>query len=371
VFHFRIDGDSFKGYTGKRKRIVAIVKCAKCGRPYQISKDQFLKSDVIVFPCLGCKKPITLEKPADLTDDVIQPKEERPGKKQKILKRRTEEKTPNGDALKKKIFRSFDNLPPISKVVSEALEIMSDPDSSVDDIAKAIETDQSMVSNVIRLVNSSYYGLPNKISSVQQACVLLGSRILREIIIMAGVSKLMEKNLKGYGFASGELWKHSIASALGSKIIAGKEDHDRKNDAYIAGLIHDLGKIILNSYILERMDEFEAFMNNEKQDYLEAEKSIFGFDHAEIAYEICMKWKFPENIAFAIQHHHHPSLSQGDKLSYVIHMADFLAKSCGFGQSRDTTDELEKGTMEFLSLEKEDISNIMSELSEAMGQFEI
>ena len=350
---------------------MAIVKCAKCGRPYQVSKEQFYKSDVLVFPCLGCKSPITLEKQTDLTDDEIQVKEKKPGNKRTLFKRHTEEKAPGGDALKKKIFRAFDNLPPISQVVSEALEVMADPNSGVDDIAKTIETDQSMVSNVIRLVNSVYYALPNKVSSIQQACVLLGNRILREIIIMAGVSKLMEKNLRGYGFAAGELWKHSVASALGSKIIAGEEDPDRKNDAYVAGLIHDLGKITLNPYIVERIDAFEAVMGDEKQDFLEAEKSIFGFDHAEIAYEICIKWKFPENIAFAIQHHHHPSLSQGDKLSYVVHLADFLAKSCGFGQSRDTTDELEKGTMEFLSLEKEDIDKIMSEMNESMKQFDL
>ena len=350
---------------------MAIVKCPKCGRPYQVSKEQFFKSDVLVFPCLGCNIPITLEKPAELTDDDIQPKEEKPGKKRKLFKRHSEEKIPGGDTLKKKIFQTLDSLPPISQVVSEALEVMADPDSVVDDIAKAIETDQSLVSNVIRLVNSAYYGLPNKVSYIQQACVLLGNRILREIIIMAGVSNLLEKNLKGYGFAAGELWRHSVASASGSKIIAGEEDPDWKNDAYIAGLIHDLGKITLNPYIAERVDAFEAFMENEKQDFLEAEKSILGFDHAEIAYEICIKWKFPENIAFAIQHHHHPSLSQGDKLSYVVHMADFLAKSCGFGCSRDTRDQLEKGTIEFLSLEEKDISNIMSEINEAMKQFDI
>ncbi len=350
---------------------MAIVKCAKCGRPYQVSEEQFFKSDVVVFPCLACKNPITLEKSADLLDDEIHPKEETPRKKRKLFKRHSEEKTKSGDALKKKIFRSLENLPPISQVVSEALEVMADPNSVVDDIAKAIETDQSMVSNVIRLVNSAYYGLPNKVSSVQQACVLLGNRILREIIIMAGVSKLLEKNLKGYGFTSGELWRHSVASALGAKIIAGKEDSEQENDAYIAGLIHDMGKITLNPYILERMDAFASFMDTEKQDFLEAEKSILGFDHAEIAHEICINWKFPENIAFAIQYHHRPSLSQGDKLSYVVHMADFLAKSCGFGESRDTTDELEKGTMEFLSLEKEDIGNIMSEMNEAMEQFDI
>jgi HD-like signal output (HDOD) protein len=350
---------------------LAIVKCAKCGRPYQVSEAQFLKTDVVVFPCLACKNPITLEKPPGLREDEFNKKEEKQGKKRRLFKRHSEAKIQNGDALKKEIFRSLENLPPISRVVSEALEVMADPNSVVEDIAKAIETDQSMVSNVIRLVNSAYYSLPNKISSIQQACVLLGNRILREIIIMAGVSNLLEKNLKGYGFASGELWRHSVASALGAKIIAGKEDPDLNNDAYIAGLIHDMGKITLNPYVLERIELFSSYMDSEKKDYLEAEKSILGFDHAEIAYELCIKWKFPENIAFAIQHHHQPSLSQGDELSYIVHMADFLAKFCGFGQSMNTTDELEKGTMEFLSLEKEHIDNIVSEINESMKQFDL
>lgn len=350
---------------------MAIVKCPKCGRPYQVSKEQFYKSDVVVFPCLGCKNPITLEKPSDFVGDDIQSKVNKPGKKKrKFFKKQKEEGPLSGATLKKKILRALDNLPPIPQVVSEALEVLADPDSGIDDIAKIIEKDQSMVSNVLRMVNSAYYSVPSKIASIQQACVLLGIRVLKEIIIMAGVSKLLEKNLRGYGFASGELWKHSVASALCSKFIAENEGPDLKNDAYIAGLIHDVGKIALDPYILERMDEFKAFLEDENASMINAEKSILGFDHAEIASEICLKWKFPENIALAIRHHHHPSLSQGDKLSYIVHLADFIAKSCSFGSSRNTSDFLEEDALEFLSLKEADVSNIKSGLNEAMEQVE-
>jgi len=350
---------------------MAIVKCPKCGKPYQVSKEQFYKSDVVIFPCLGCKNPITLEKPSDFVDDDIQSKAKKSEKKKrKLFRKQEEERSLNGARLKKKIIRALDNLPPIPQVVSEALEVLADPDSGIDDIAKIIETDQSMVSNVLRMVNSAYYSVPSKIASIQQACVLLGIRVLKEIIIMAGVSRLLEKRLNGYDFASGELWKHSVASALCSKFVAENEGPHLKNDAYITGLIHDVGKIALDPYVVERMDEFKAFLEDETATFIEAEKSILGFDHAEIASEICMKWKFPENIASAIRHHHHPSLSQGDKLSYMVHLADFIAKSCGFGFSRSATDRLEEGSLEFLSLKEEDISNLKSGLNEAMAQIE-
>jgi len=350
---------------------MAIIKCPKCGKPYQVSKEQFYKSDLVIFPCLGCKNPITLEKPSDFADDDIKSKVKKADKKKrKFFKKHKEEGPPSGERLKKKILRALDNLPPIPQVVSEALEILADPDSEIDDIAKTIETDQSMVSNVLRMVNSAYYSVPSKIASIPQACVLLGIRVLKELIIMAGVSRLLEKRLRGYGFASGELWKHSVASALCSRFVAENEGPDRKNDAYIAGLIHDVGKIALDPYVVERKDEFKAFLEDETATFIEAEKSILGFDHAEIASEICMKWKFPENIALAIRYHHQPSLSQGDKLAYMVHLADFIAKSCGFGFSRQANDILEEGVLEFLNVQKEDIFNFKSGLNETMEQVE-
>ncbi len=349
---------------------MAIVKCPKCGKPYQVSKDQFYKSDVVIFPCLGCKNPITLEKPSDFEEDDSQSKVKKPDSKKRKFFNRQKEGPPSGAKLKKKILRAQDNLPPMPQIVAEALEVMADPNSGVDDIAKIIETDQSMVSNVLRMVNSAYYSLPSRISSIPQGCVLLGIRVLKEIIIMAGVSKLLEKNLKGYGFASGELWKHSVASALCSKFVAENESPEQKNDAYIAGLIHDVGKIALDPYVLERMDDFNVFLEDETANPIEAEKKILGFDHAEIASEICIKWKFPENIALAIRLHHQPSLSQGDKLTYIVHLSDFIAKSCGFGFSGNTIDHLEEGVLEFLSLKEEDIGHLQLALDEAMEQVE-
>ena len=329
------------------------VKCPTCGKLYQFSEEQLSKSEKIIFPCLGCKKPITFERPSNLIGDEIQSMVKTSGNNLAINSLKNDEiELADVERLKKKIFHTLDKLPSMSQVVYKALEIMADPDSEIQDIANAIETDQSMVSNILRIVNSAYYGVKIKISSIQRACFMLGKHTLREIIIMAGVSNLLKKNLKGYGFASGELWTHSIASAFGAKIIAGKGSSYNENDAYVAGLIHDVGKIILDPYIWDRIDVFEEVMRDGNETALNAERNTLGFDHAEIASEICAKWNFPENIALAIRHHHHPSLSQGDKLSYLVHMANFIARSCGFGYGREgSTTQLEEGTVDFLSLE--------------------
>jgi len=345
------------------------VTCPNCGKAYQFSEEQFSKSKEIVFPCLGCKHPITVEQPSDSGDEAVQAVKERPdgGGRLKKSGKSKDRELEDGEKLRKKIFRALDNLPPMSQVVHRALEIMADPDYGMKDLANAIETDQSMVSNILRIANSAYFGAIARISSIQNACVMLGNHALRELIIMAGVSKLLERTLRGYGFVSGELWKHSISSALGSKMVAEKKAPHISDDAYVAGLIHDIGKIVLDDYILERKDKFELILNNGTRTYLEAEKDILGFDHTEIASEICIRWNFPEDIAFAVRYHHYPSLSKGNDLAYMVHLADFLAKSCGFGCGKDDVAyQLEEGTGEFLSLEQEDIDGIKSELFESM-----
>jgi len=347
-----------------------IVTCPKCGKTYQFSKEQLLKSKKIIFPCLGCRNPIVFEQDTNLEGNGIPPKSHKLWPK--FFKKHVDITTINGEKLKKEIFHALDSLPPMSQVVYRALEIMADPDSGMEELADAIETDQSIVSNILRIANSAYYGIKMKVSSIHMACVMLGKHTLREVIIMAGVSNLMEKNLKGYGFASGELWMHSVASALGSKIIAGKKNSDKENDAYVAGLIHDVGKIILDQYILDRNAAFKELVMDKKQGYFEAEKSILGFEHAEIASEICLKWHFPENIAAAIRYHHQPSSSQGDELTYIVHLANFLARSCGFGCGRDDPMiQLEEGTIDILSLSQNDITAIKTGLIESMDHFDL
>jgi len=267
--------------------------------------------------------------------------------------------------LKNRILKSLGDLPPMHEVVTKAQEIMADPNSNVEDLAAIIETDQSIVVKILKLINSAYYGLGRDVSSINQACNLLGFRALRELIVAVGVSNVLGRKLKGYGFESGELWLHSIATGFCSRILAEKKNRELASDAYTGGLLHDVGKIILDLYVLERKAAFDDFMKDETRMVLDAEKAILGFDHAEIASDICRKWHIPENVTIAIQYHHYPSLSKGSELAHIVHTADYLVRLSGLGyEDDDLMVELEEGALDFLDFTQENFSDITFQVLE-------
>ena len=267
--------------------------------------------------------------------------------------------------LKNRILKSLVDLPPMNEVVTKAQEIMVDPNSNIEDFAAIIETDQSMVVKILKLMNSAYYGLSREVSSVRQACSLLGFQALRELIVAVGVSNVLGEKLKGYEFESGELWLHSIATGFCSRILAEKKHRELTNDAYTGGLLHDVGKIILDPYVLERKDAFDDFMKDETKMVLDAEKAVLGFDHAEIASDICRKWHIPENVTIAIQYHHYPSLSEGSELAHIVHTADYLVRLSGLGyEDDDLMVELEEGALDFLGFKQENFSDITFQVLE-------
>ncbi len=267
--------------------------------------------------------------------------------------------------LRNRIMKTLNDLPPMNEVVMKAQEIMADPNSNIEDLAAIIETDQSVVVKILKLMNSPYYGLGREISSIGQACSLLGFGKLREVIVAVGVSNVLGKKLKGYEFESGELWLHSIATGFCSRILAEKKNRELANDAYTGGLLHDVGKIILDPYVLERKDAFDNFMKDETKMVLDAEKAILGFDHAEIASDICRKWHIPENVILAIQYHHYPSLSEGSELAHIVHIADYLVRLSGLGyEDDDLMVELEEGALDFLGFTQENFSDISFQVLE-------
>ena len=278
-------------------------------------------------------------------------------------------KESNRQKLEKKILRDVKDLPPMPKVILKAHQMMVDPDLDVKGIANLIETDQAIAIKVLRLANSAYYGFSGKVSSIQHAFVVLGYKTLGQILSIASFSTFMGKSLPGYGYESEDFMRHSLAVALGAKVIAEKIDPNLANEAHTAGLIHDIGKIILDKYIIEKKEAFETFLEDEQRTFLNAEKQIIGFDHAEIAYEICKKWNIPNTMTQAIKYHHYPSSSQGYGLAYILHLADFIAAKIGGGyDSDDLLYQLEEGTMNFLSIRYKDVSNIMSEVIESIAQ---
>jgi HD-like signal output (HDOD) protein len=171
--------------------------------------------------------------------------------------------------------------------------------------------------------------------------------------------------LNGYKLESGALWRHSLGVAQGARYIANRICPSSAEDAFAAGLIHDMGKLVLDPYIFDRAEVFDAFLRDGQQSFLQAEKEILGFDHAEIASDLCKQWGVPQVLITAIQYHHEPSRSNGNQLAYLVHIADAVAMMSGLGTGIDgMLYEVEDGAMDFLGLQEQDLIQIMAEITE-------
>lgn len=332
------------------------VECPNCQQVYNIPEERLPKGKKVAFPCPACKTSIKL----DLRTNQEDPSAKADGAPDEIV---------DGEAMRQKILKSIKNLPPMPQVVMKAHQVMADPDSSFKELGAVIETDQAIAARVLKLANSAYYGLRGMVSSIHQASVVLGYEALGELISVVGASGLLDNILNGYGLESGFMWQHSLAVAFGSKMIANKRYPRLENDAFSSGLLHDAGKIVLDPYVFEKEKEFESLMKDDATTFLVAEKKLLGFDHAEIAYDLCQKWSIPESQSTAIRYHHYPSQSNGNELAYILHVADIMAMRCGIGTGYDAMlYQVEEGALDFLGISEADMESITPEVVEAVDK---
>ncbi len=345
------------------------VACPGCKKVYNIPDDRLKFGEKVSFPCPACSSIIDIDsRPKGPEVSPLSTKNSQAGQREGPSQSDDAERDlPKGEALQKIILRRLTELPPMPQVMFKAREVMSDPTSSFKALAEILETDQAMATRVLKLSNSAYYGLAGKVSSVQHAAVLLGYKTVGEIVSMAGSSSLLGKSLDGYQLDSGDLWKHSLAVAFASRLIANKTKPEMDNDAFAAGLIHDAGKLVLDQYIFERKAEFEKFMSNGQRTFLNAEKEILGFDHSEIAAEMCDSWKIPKSLTTAICYHHYPSRSQENTLAYIVHVADSLSLMSGIGSGIDgMLYQMDGKALEFLGIQEETLGAILEETVESV-----
>ena len=332
-----------------------LVTCSTCSKRFNIPDERLPMDKKIAFPCPACKETIRL----DLTKKPVQD-DGLPNDKKPVA-------PPTGEALKQRILRHMKDLPPIPQTIFKAREIMANPDSDFKELSNLFETDQAIAAKILKIANSPYYGYSGKITSIQRASVILGHKTLVELLTVIGTAGLLGNKLEGYWLDSGALWKHSLAVAFGSRIIANTIKPALSNDAFTSGLIHDVGKLILDQHVKERWELFQNFMDDGEHTFLDAEKKILDLDHAEVASEVCKKWNIPEPLIVAIRYHHHPSQSNGSELAYIVHVADAIAMMTSLGMGIDgTLYQMDDTAMEFLNLREENLNDIMGQVLEAI-----
>ncbi|MFQ5964693.1 MAG: HDOD domain-containing protein [Candidatus Scalinduaceae bacterium] len=221
----------------------------------------------------------------------------------------------------------MDSIPTLPTVAFRVLEITADKDSSANDLMNVINPDVSLTTKILKIANSPFYGLSRNVDSLQHAIMVLGFKEVRNLVISTVVFdsfKNIEKNAK---FDIGKFWKHSFVCGLAAKIIA-TDLKNASNEFFVAGLIHDIGKLVI--YIALPIEFFKLIeiVSPLKLKFMafEVEKNIFGITHDEVGLRLLKKWMFPENLLTAVGFHHRPQ--ETDKkslLPLVTHIADMFA----------------------------------------------
>jgi len=234
------------------------------------------------------------------------------------------------------IVSKVNDMPVLPSRINKIIAITEDPDSTIEDLEKEILLDQSLTSKILKLANSAYYGYPRKINTVSQATILLGFQTVKSMALASTMSKFMAQELKGYALEENDLWTQSQTCAIISRHIAKDIQFPGPETAYIAGLLRDIGKTILSYYVEQ---EYNAIVNKVEYghiSFLEAEKEILGFNHAQVGKEIAAKWNFPDELVEAIGLHHSPEKAIiNPMLVSIVHVADAITMMMGISIGAD------------------------------------
>lgn len=225
-----------------------------------------------------------------------------------------------------RIITSIGDLPASPAIVSTLMSLTADINSSLNKICKAIMADQSLTARVLKLSNSSFYGRAKEVYTLKEAIILLGFKTLRSLVVASSTHSLY-KGVANQRFRD-SLWEHTLATALASRLTAQAIDHPGYEEAFIAGLMHDIGKLVLMQKIPEQYQTVIVGAEESGRSYVEREREILGFDHAEVGQLLLQKWAFPRLLVQAVAEHHAP---RGENeiplpLAFIVNLADTLAR---------------------------------------------
>ncbi|GAB1399207.1 HDOD domain-containing protein [Aminivibrio sp.] len=242
------------------------------------------------------------------------------------------------ELIKTRILSKIKDIKSFPQFVVETMRKLNDPDSSAQDVAASLSRDEGLVIRTLKLANSAAYGISREISSLTEAIALLGYKNISNIVLSASVYTVMDKALSGYALDRGTLWRHSLTVAYASRFIAQRTGRTPPEEAYVSGLLHDIGKVVLNDYVRFGYGIILRLVEDENVSFLDAEHRVLGFDHAAVGALLVEKWNLPEAYKYAVAHHHTPNDLKDPRYQAgvdVVHLANSLCLMLGVGLGAD------------------------------------
>lgn len=229
------------------------------------------------------------------------------------------------------ILKKVNTLAPLPKILQEVLQLLNDLNTSPHTLSKAISKDQSVVLKILTIANSPFYGLTKRVSSIEFAIMILGYDEIRNIVSALSLMESM-KNKSDQYLDQKVFWMHSYLTATIAKKLAMDLGLEKHGEAFIAGLLHDLGISVIHRFMHSDFVAIHELVANGVA-YNDAELQVLGLTHGEIGESLLKYWNIPDLITEIVKNHHQPYLSQqAPTLASVVHLADYMTQMLKMGE---------------------------------------
>lgn len=231
------------------------------------------------------------------------------------------------------VLGKLGQLPAMPAVVQDVINSFDDPNLDVKDLAEKISHDQGLSTKVLRVANSSFYGLSRQVATVHDAVVVLGFGSIRSLVLAAGFVHAFPDTSPGL-FERKQFWHHSLRVAACARVLA-KCCRQNAEVAFTAGLLHDVGQLVLDTCLHKQFNAVLERLGKKGGDLYQLEREMLGFDHAIVGAEMAKRWNFPAPIQQVIQSHHLADGETKEVLTSLVHLADMLAQALESGMGED------------------------------------
>jgi len=284
---------------------------------------------------------------------------------------------PDSNELKV-LVQKITDLPTLPAMMATITRLMQDPRTSAEELGRAIASDPALVSKVLKLVNSAFYGFPGRISTITQAIVILGFSTIRNVVLTTSVLKAFGKHANQNGFDVGKFWEHSLLTGAIARSLAVEKEANFVEETFIAGLLHDMGRIVLSQKLTAEFEKVMLVKEKAGISQLAAEQSVLKLTHGDIGGWLARKWNLPIPYVEVMRLHHTPteaialeasSGSETTNLIYIVHAADALSKGLKDGKpALASTANIHPAVRTELKIEADGWERFQSRTEEEIGK---
>ncbi len=229
-----------------------------------------------------------------------------------------------------RMLRSQGRIASFPAIVARINQAVDDPRGSMDTIARIITEDPSLAARLLKIANSSFYNTPFPVNSISRALTMIGTKQLKDLVAATFVLRMFGKLSKGIDMDA--FWRHSIACGVAARVIATARREINVERFYLAGLLHDVGQLVILNQLPEEAGPLLEKSAAEKKPIFTTEREVLGFDHGEVGGRLLQQWRLPAELHLPVWHHHTPSAAEDFLLeTAIVHVADLLAVSIRHG----------------------------------------